>query len=58
MCTILKQNCEGNKLNSYKTMTMNMFTVLDKVKPDIENIGGLTLAVVKPMTVQVTTLPL
>jgi hypothetical protein len=39
-------------------MRMNMFAVLDKAKPDIENIRGLNLAVVKLATVQVTRLPL
>jgi hypothetical protein len=39
-------------------MRTNMFAVYDKVKPDIENIRGLNLAVVKPTTVQVTKLPL
>jgi hypothetical protein len=39
-------------------MKMNMFTALDKTKPETENIGGLNLAVVKLMTVQVTKLPL
>jgi hypothetical protein len=38
---------------SYKIMRMNMFA-----KPDIENIRGLNLAVVKLTTVQVTKLPL
>jgi hypothetical protein len=37
---------------------INMFAVQDKVKPDIEHIGGLNLAVVKLTTVQVTKLPL
>jgi hypothetical protein len=31
-----------------------MFAVSDKAKPDIENIRGLNLAVVKLTTVQVT----
>jgi hypothetical protein len=31
---IIKQNCAGNKLKSYKIMRMNMFVVQDKVKPD------------------------
>jgi hypothetical protein len=35
-----------------------MFAVLDKVKPDIEYIRGLTLVVVKLTTVSVTKLPL
>jgi hypothetical protein len=43
---------------SYKIMRMNMFEVWDKAKPDIENIRGLNLAVVKLTTVQVTKLPL
>jgi hypothetical protein len=48
----------GNKRKSYKIMRMNMFAVGVKAKPDIENIGGLNLAVVKLTTVQVTKLPL
>jgi hypothetical protein len=39
-------------------MRMNTFAVYDKVKPDIENIKGLNLVVVKLTTVQVTKLPL
>jgi hypothetical protein len=39
-------------------MSMNMFVAQDKAKPDIENIGGLNLVVVKLTTVQVTKLPL
>jgi hypothetical protein len=39
-------------------MRMNMLAVYDKAKPDIENITGLNLAVVKLMTVQLTKLPL
>jgi hypothetical protein len=35
-----------------------MFEVQDEVKPDIENIRGLNLAVVKLMAVQVTRQPL
>jgi hypothetical protein len=34
-------------------MRMNIFAVWDKVKPDIEDIRGLNLAVVKLRTVQV-----
>jgi hypothetical protein len=37
---------------------MNMFALQDKVKPDIENVRGLNLAVVKLTAVQVTKLPL
>jgi hypothetical protein len=37
---------------------MDMFEVRDKTKPDIENIRGLNLAMVKLKTVQVTKLPL
>jgi hypothetical protein len=37
-------------------MRMNIFAVYDKVKPDIENISGLNLAVVKLTTVQVNKL--
>jgi hypothetical protein len=32
-------------------MRMNMFAVQEKAKPDIENIRGLNLAVVKPTPV-------
>jgi hypothetical protein len=39
-------------------MSMNMFVVQDKAKPDTENIRGLNLAVVKLTTIQVTELPL
>jgi hypothetical protein len=35
-----------------------MFAVRDKAKPEIENIRGLNLAVVKFTIVQVTKLPL
>jgi hypothetical protein len=37
-------------------MRMKKFAVQDKAKPDIENIRGLDLAVVKLMTLQVTKL--
>jgi hypothetical protein len=37
---------------------MNIFAAQDKAKPDIENIRGLNLAVVKLMTIQVIKLPL
>jgi hypothetical protein len=39
-------------------MRMNVFEAYDKAKPDMENIRGLNLAVVKLMNVQVTKLPL
>jgi hypothetical protein len=39
-------------------MGMNMFAVSDKKKPDIENIKGFNLVVVKLTVVQVTKLPL
>jgi hypothetical protein len=39
-------------------MRINRFAVYDKAKPDIENIRGLNLSVVKLTTVQVITLPL
>jgi hypothetical protein len=58
MYTIIQQNCAGDKQKSYKIMRMNMFAVQDKVKPDVENIRSLNLAVVKLTTVQVTKLPL
>jgi hypothetical protein len=32
-------------------MTMKMFAILDKAKPDIENIRGLNLAAVRHMAV-------
>jgi hypothetical protein len=35
-------------------MITKMFVILDKVKPGIESIRGLKLAVVKHTTVQVT----
>jgi hypothetical protein len=50
-------NYAGKKQKSYKIMIMKMFTILDKVKPDIESIRGLNLAAVNHMTVQVTRLP-
>jgi hypothetical protein len=50
---IIQQNCEGNKLKSYKIMRMNMFA-----KPYIENIRGLNLAMVNLMTFQVYKLSL
>jgi hypothetical protein len=39
-------------------MRMYMLAVWDKAKPDIENIRGLNLAVVKLTTFQATKLPL
>jgi hypothetical protein len=56
--TIMYQNCAGDKQKPHKIMRMNMFAIEDKVKPDIENIRGLNLAMVKPTTVQVIKLPL
>jgi hypothetical protein len=38
-------------------MRINMFAAWHKEKPDIENIRGLNLAMVKLMTVQVTNDP-
>jgi hypothetical protein len=38
-------------------MVMKMFAILDKAKPDIENIRGLNLVAVIHATVQVTRLP-
>jgi hypothetical protein len=35
-------------------MTMKMFAIFDKAKPDIENIRDLNVAAVKHTTVQVT----
>jgi hypothetical protein len=43
---------------SCRIMTMNMFAVYGKVKPDTENVRGLNLVLVKLTTVQVTKLPL
>jgi hypothetical protein len=43
---------------SYKIMIKELFAILEKAKPDIENITGLNLAAVKHTTVQVTGLPL
>jgi hypothetical protein len=37
-------------------MKMYMFTILDKVKPNTENIRGLNLAAVRLMTIKVTKL--
>jgi hypothetical protein len=37
-------------------MKTEMFAILDKAKPDTENIRGLNSAVAKPMTVKVTKL--
>jgi hypothetical protein len=54
----MRQNCAGDKQTSYKIMRMNMFVVQDKAKPDVENVRGFNLAVVKLTTVQVTKLPL
>jgi hypothetical protein len=39
-------------------MIINMSTVYDKAKPDMENTSDLNLTVVKLTTVQVTMLPL
>jgi hypothetical protein len=40
------------KQKSYKIIRMNMFAIWEKAKPDIENIRGLNLAMVKLMTLQ------
>jgi hypothetical protein len=55
---ITQQNHAGNKHKSSKIMKMKLFTILDKAKPDTENIRGLNLAAVMCMTVQVTRLSL
>jgi hypothetical protein len=47
-------NCAGNKQESYKIMSINVFVAWHKKKPDVENIIGLDLAVVMLMTFQVT----
>jgi hypothetical protein len=39
-------------------MAMKVFAILDKAKPDVENIRGLNLAAVRYTTVHVTRLPL
>jgi hypothetical protein len=39
-------------------MTIKMFAILDKAKPNIENIRGLNLAALRHTTVEVTRLPL
>jgi hypothetical protein len=48
----------GNKLRSYKLVNIQMFMTSEKVKPGIENIRDLSLAVVKYVAVQVTRQPL
>jgi hypothetical protein len=48
----------NSKKKSYKIMKMQMFSVLHKAKPYIQNTRGLNLAVVQLTTVQVTRLPL
>jgi hypothetical protein len=52
------QNYEFQKQNLCKIMQMQIFAILDKAKPDTENIRDLNLAAVKQTTVQVTRLPL
>jgi hypothetical protein len=47
-----------NKQKSYKIMKIQMFAILDKAKPDTENIRGLNLATVKHTMVEVIGLPL
>jgi hypothetical protein len=44
-CTITYPNYAGNKSKSFEIMTIYMFTILDKVKSDIENVRGLNLTV-------------
>jgi hypothetical protein len=39
-------------------MTMQTFATSENAKPNTKNVGGLSLAVVKRTTVQVTTQPL
>jgi hypothetical protein len=39
-----------------KMMTMKMFAILDKAKPDIGNIRGLNLAAVRHTTIHVAKL--
>jgi hypothetical protein len=43
---------------SYNIMKLQTFAVLDKAKPDTEDIKGLNLKMVKYTTIQVTRLPL
>jgi hypothetical protein len=53
-----REACSAIKRKAYKLMEMQMFAILDKAKPDTENIRGLDLAAVKRTGVQVTRLPL
>jgi hypothetical protein len=47
-------NCAGNKQRSYKIMKMQKFVMLEKAKPDKENIRGLNSVMVECTSVQVT----
>jgi hypothetical protein len=55
---ISSQNYAGSKQKSYKIIITQMFTILDKAKPNTESIRGLNLAAVTPTIVQVSKLPL
>jgi hypothetical protein len=55
---ISSQNYAGSKQKSYEIIIIQIFVILDKVKPNTGNIRGLNLATVKPTTVQVTKLSL
>jgi hypothetical protein len=50
------QSMQATKHISFKNMTIYMTTILDKEKPDKENIRSLNLAVVRPTTIQVNKL--
>jgi hypothetical protein len=52
----IQLNFAGNKEKSLKIIRMNMFAVYGKAKPDIGNITGLNLGMVKLMTIQMTKL--
>ena len=51
---ILLQKYADRKQKSNKIMTMEMFAILDKAKPNIGNIKGLNLAAVNHTTVQMS----
>jgi hypothetical protein len=54
--TVSSNKSVVNIYEDNEVMTMKMFAILDKAKPDIENIRGLNLATVRHTTVQVTRL--
>jgi hypothetical protein len=51
-------NYAGNKHRSFKIMKIYIFEILNKAMPDIENIRGLNLAVLRRMADQMTKPPL